>query len=75
MKKDLGTNPAWVSTRPSGTKIPRTCCIGVDSSNYLSSPPTTCTEGAADYNMKVCLICHRSIHHIGVYKINTCNKD
>lgn len=58
MKKDLGTSRAWVSTRPSGTKIPRTCCIGVDSSNYLSSPPTTCTEGTADYNMKVCLICH-----------------
>lgn len=54
MKTDLGASPAWASSLSGGTKIPRTCCIGVDSSNYLSSPPTTCTQGIADYNMKGC---------------------
>lgn len=57
MKTDLGTGtPAWITGGlPSTTQIPRTCCIGADSSNYKTNPKlVTCQPGTADYNMKGC---------------------
>lgn len=55
---DLGTGtPTWVtsSSHPTGTKIPKTCCAGVDSSNYKSNPKlATCQPGTSDFNSKGC---------------------
>ena len=56
IKTDLGasTSNPWVAGLTPGVHVPKTCCTGVDATNYNSNPnPGPCTSGTSGYNTKV----------------------
>ncbi|XP_078323440.1 tetraspanin-18B-like [Crassostrea virginica] len=55
IKTDLGSSNPWVAGLLPGVHVPKTCCTGVDATNYNSNPnPGPCTSGTSGYNTKGC---------------------